>query len=121
MLTENHLQQLQALVDQHGGAQQAQLTSALVDLQKTIVGQSLLIRNLMIDLRNRHASDAALQALLTEQSLSGIYQSLGMAKQNNFSVSDANTAVSNLAASIANANNLANVTQALVKVATVFI
>lgn len=121
MLKETDLQQLQALIDQHGGAQQAQLGESLRDLQKTIVGQSFLIRSLMIDLRNRKAGAAALQALLTQQALADIYQSLGVPKQNAFSVAEADAAVTELAGSVANANNLANVTQALVKVATVFI
>jgi len=121
MLTETNLQQIQALVQQHGGNKATELGDALLDLQKTIVGQSLLIRALLMDLENRQVGDAALEGLLNERSLSVIYQKLGSPKQNPFSVSDANAAIETLANKVSGATNFADIAKTLVAVAKVFI
>lgn len=121
MLDEQNLNALKNLIAQNGGPQQQQLQEALEGLERAIAGQALLVRNLILDLRNRQAGDAQLDAVLTQNSLNAVFQMLGVPKQNPFSVTEAETAVKELSNSIANANNFAAILSTVVKVAKVFI
>lgn len=121
MLTQENLQRLKDMVDQQAGPQQAELKAALEDLQKAIAGEALLIRNLLIQLRNAQVGNMAIQNVLTETTLSDIFNSLHSPKRNPFSVAEADAAVRELSDKVANANNFADVLATVVKVAKVFI
>lgn len=120
-MDENTIKKLEDLIAQHDGPDKEDMKSALEGLQKTIMGQALLIRKQIIKLRSYRIDAADLANLLSEHDLQSIFRNLGTAKKNSFSITEVDNTARDLYDSIQNANNFSDIMANVVQVAKVFI
>ena len=122
MLTESTLAELRALINSAAAPDRRDdLEGALDDLQRTIAAQSLAIRNLTADLRNRRIGQEAMDALLPPGALNGLLERLGEARSSPFSLDQARRACAELADHAARASDVGEIAAAIVKVARAFL
>jgi len=121
MLNEQLLEKISNLIDQHGGSEKTELLGAFQDLKTALAGQALLINNQAAELRNHQVSDQVLNMILTQRTLSGLLQSLGVPKQNPFSVSEVASATQELANKVAESNDFSKTIGKIINVAKIFI
>lgn len=121
MLNEQLLERISNLIEQHGGSEKAGLLGAFQDLKTALAGQALLINNQAAELRNHRVSDQAQNMILTQRTLSDLLQSLGVPKQNPFSVSEVTSATQELANEVAASNDFSNTVGKIINVAKIFI
>jgi hypothetical protein len=122
MLSESTLNELRTFITSTASSdRRADFAEAVDDLQRTIAAQSLLIRNLTTDLRNRRIGQQAMDALLPPDTLNALLAQLGEPKQTPFSLTDAQHACADLADQASRATDIAEIAAAIVKVAKVFL
>ncbi len=122
MLTEQSLLDLRTLIITHAPADQRDsLTQAFDDLQRTIAAQSLAIRNLTADLRNRRIGDEAMNAIVPASAIDDLTSRLGEPRHSPFSFAQARAACDELATQAARTTDLATIATAIIKVVRVFV
>jgi hypothetical protein len=121
MITEENLVKLKTLAADHGGTDAETLTMTLRDLETAIAAQALLVRNLLLELRNRQADAAALEGILSANTLSATMGSIGAPKRNPFTVAEAEQRIEALNDSIAAANDFGQIIGRVVEVAKIFV
>lgn len=121
MLNEQLMEKISYLIEHHGGSEKAELLSAFQDLKTALAGQALLINNQAAELRNHQVSDQVLDMILTQRTLSGLLQSLGVPKKNPFSVTDVTSATQELANKVAASNDFSKTIGKIINVAKIFI
>lgn len=122
MLTEQSLLDLRTLIITHAPADQRDsLTQAFDDLQRTIAAQSLAIRNLTADLRNRRIGDEAMNAIVPAVAIDDLTSRLGEPRHSPFSFAHARAACDELATQAARTTDLATIATAIIKVVRVFV
>jgi hypothetical protein len=123
MLSELSLNKISDLINNSNKSddEKGELNDAMLDIKKALTGQALLINNLATSLRNRQVNESALNNILTENTLSGLLQSIGVPKRNPFSVSEAISASESLSEEMARARDFSNILGTLINVAKIFI
>ncbi len=122
MLTEQSLLDLRTLLATHAPADQREtLIQALDDLQRTIAAQSLAIRNLTADLRNRRIGDEAMDAIVPAGAIADLTSRLGEPRSTPFSLIEARAACDALATQAARATDIAAIATGIIKVVRVFV
>ena len=122
MLTESTLTELRDLISTAAPPdRRTDLTSALDDLQRAIAAQSLAIRNLTADLRNRRVGQEAMDAILPPAALAGLLDHLGEPRSTPFSLADAQRACADLSDQASRATDLAAIAAAIVRVVRIFV
>jgi hypothetical protein len=122
MLTEQTLLDLRELITAKAPDDRREaLVQAFDDLQRTIVAQSLVIRNLTMDLRNRRVGQEAMDAIVPAAAVGDIIARLGKPRQTPFSLAEAKAACDELATQAARAGDIAAIASGIAKVVRVFI
>lgn len=121
MLNEQLLEKIFNLIEQHGGSEKTELLGTFQDLKTALAGQALLINNQAAELRNHQVNDQVLNMILTQRTLSDLLQSLGVPKQNPFSVAEVASATQELANKVAESNDFSKTIGKIINVAKIFI
>ena len=122
MLTETTLAELRSLIASGALSERREvLNGALDDLQRTIAAQSLAIRNLAADLRNRRVGQAAMDAIVPPDALNALLGGIGEARPTPFSLDEARKACADLADQSARATDIGEIAAAVVKVVRAFV
>lgn len=122
MLTGQSLLDLRTLIATHAPAESRDtLMEAFDDLQRTIAAQSLAIRNLTADLRNRHIGDEAMNAIVPSGGIADLASRLGEPRSTPFSLAEARAACDELATQAARATDIAAIATGIIRVVRVFV
>lgn len=121
MLTDQSIDKLKALVEAHAGADKDELVGALDDIGRMIGTQTLLIRNMRMELENANVNAMAISRIVKQNTLDGLLSNLTPAKRNPFTMDEVKSASEQLVAKIQSSTNFADILKGVVQVAKVFI
>jgi len=121
MLTDQTIEKLKALIDEHAGADKDRLIAALEDLGRVIASQSLLIRNMRMELENAQVSTQIINGIVEQAMINSLLSNLDPPKRNPFSMEEVKTASEQLVAKVKSANDFTEILKGVVQVAKVFI
>ncbi|MHA2061522.1 MAG: hypothetical protein ACW963_04440 [Candidatus Sifarchaeia archaeon] len=121
MLTEQSVDKLKALIETHAGPDKDELIASLEDISRMIGTQTLLIRNMRIELENANVSQMVISQIVEQNTLNSMLANFTPAKRNPFSMDEAKIASDQLVAKVNSANDFAEILKGLVQVAKVFI
>lgn len=121
MLTEQSVDKLKALIETHAGPDKDELIGTLEDISRMIGTQTLLIRNMRMELENAQVSQMAINQIVEQNTLNSLLANFTPAKRNPFSIDEAKVASEQLVAKVNSANDFAEILKGVVQVAKVFI
>ncbi len=121
MLTEQSVDKLKAVVEAHAGPDKDALIGALEDISRMIGTQTLLIRNMRMELENAQVSQMAINQIVQQDTLINLLSNLTPPKRNPFTMDEAKVATESLVAKVNSATDFSEILKGVVQVAKVFI
>lgn len=121
MLSEQAVDKLEDLIQNHGGADAAELRGALEDVGRLIGSQALLIQKQRKLLAAHQFVIGTTNDLLSQNSLENLLSNLNPPKRNTFTMAEARQATEQLVAKVDSATSFAEILKGVVQVAKVFI
>lgn len=121
MLTKESVDKLKVLIEAHAGQDRDELIGALEDICRMISTQTLLIRNMRMELENAQVSQITISKIVKQDTLTDLLSNLTPAKRNPFTMDQAKKASEELVAKVDSANDFTEILKGVVEVARVFI
>jgi len=121
MMTEQSVEKLKKLIEEHAGTDTDELIGTLEDISRMIATQALLIRNMYTQLESLKVSEEVISQIVEQNTLNSLLANFSPPKRNPFSKDDAKLASEQLVEKVNSANDFAEILKSVVQVAKVFI